>query len=73
VAGEAAAGGATGLLMLFGNGGGVVVIVAMVVVKGDAATFERGVYLLYGVVVLALALAFAVPETKQVTPPSPAA
>ncbi len=50
-----------------------VVIVAMVVVKGDAATFERGVYLLYGVVVLALALAFAVPETKQVTPPSPAA
>lgn len=73
VAGEAAAGGATGLLMLFGNGGGVVVIVAMVVVKGDAATFERGVYLLYGVVVLALALAFAVPETKQITPPSPAA
>lgn len=63
LAGEDAAGSATGLLMLFGNAGGVLVIIAMVVVKGDAPTFERAVYLLYGVVAVAIALAFAVPET----------
>ena len=63
VAGEAAAGGATGLLMLFGNGGGVVVIIAMVAIKGDEPTFIRAVYLLYGIVGLAIALAFGVSET----------
>jgi uncharacterized membrane protein YuzA (DUF378 family) len=49
--------------MLFGNGGGVVVIVAMVVVKGEQPTFVRAVYLLYGIVALAIALAFGVSET----------
>ena len=65
VAGEGAAGGATGLLMLFGNGGGVLVIIAMGVVKGDEPTFVRAVYLLYGIVALAIALALFVPETMQ--------
>jgi sugar phosphate permease len=68
VAGEAAAGGATGLLMLFGNGGGVVVILAMVLVKGDEPTFVRAVYLLYGIVALAIALAFGVSETMVKKP-----
>ena len=68
VAGEAAAGGATGLLMLFGNGGGVVVILAMVFVKGDEPTFVRAVYLLYGVVAVAIALAFGVSETMVKKP-----
>lgn len=63
VAGEKAAGGATGLLMLFGNGGGVVVILAMVFIKGDEPTFLRAVYLLYGIVAVAIALAFGVKET----------
>lgn len=63
VAGEAAAGGATGLLMLFGNGGGVLVILAMVAVKGEQPTFDRAVYLLYGIVALAIALGFGVAET----------
>jgi predicted MFS family arabinose efflux permease len=63
LAGEAAAGSATGLLMLFGNAGGVLVIIAMVLVKGDAPTFERATYLLYGIVALAIALALGVPET----------
>jgi len=71
IAGEAAAGGATGLLMLFGNGGGVVVILAMVLVKGDEPTFVRAVYLLYGIVALAIALAFGVSET-MVKKPKPA-
>jgi hypothetical protein len=65
VAGEAAAGSATGLLMLFGNGGGVVVILAMQAVKGDAPTWERAVMLLYGLVVAAIVLAFAAPETVK--------
>lgn len=65
VAGEKAAGGATGLLMLFGNGGGVVVILAMVFVKGDEPTFVRAVFLLYGVVAVAIALAFGVKETMR--------
>ncbi len=65
VAGEAAAGSATGLLMLFGNGGGVLVIIAMGLVKGDAPTFERAVYLLYGVVALGLVLALGAPETMS--------
>lgn len=73
VAGEAAAGGATGLLMLFGNGGGVVIILAMVFVKGDEPTFIRAVYLLYGIVALAIALAFGVAETMVKKPvPQPA-
>ncbi len=63
VAGEAAAGSATGLLMLFGNGGGVMVIIAMGVVKGDAPTFERAVYLLYAVIGVAIVLALGVSET----------
>lgn len=63
VAGEAAAGSATGMLMLFGNAGGVVVIIAMAVVKGDAPTFERAVYLLYGVVAVAIVSALAARET----------
>ncbi len=63
VAGEAAAGSATGLLMLFGNGGGVVIIIAMGLVKGDAPTFERAVYLLYAVVGVAIVLALGVTET----------
>jgi cyanate permease len=63
VAGEAAAGSATGLLMLFGNGGGVVVILGMQAVKGDGADWSRAVALLYGLVVVALALAFFAPET----------
>jgi sugar phosphate permease len=65
IAGEEAAGGATGLLMLFGNGGGVVVIIAMALVKGDAPTFERAVYLLYGVISLAIVLALGAPETMR--------
>lgn len=68
VAGEAAAGGATGLLMLFGNGGGVLVIVAMVVVKGDAPTFERAVWLLAGVAAVASVLALGVRETLRKEP-----
>ena len=65
VAGEAAAGGATGLLMLFGNGGGVLVIIAMGLVKGDAPTFARAEYLLYGVLGVALLLALGVGETMK--------
>ncbi len=72
VAGEVAAGGATGLLMLFGNGGGVLVIIAMGVVKGDEPTFARAVYLLYGIVAAAIALALFVPETMQKKSPLPA-
>ena len=53
----------TGMLMLFGNAGGVVVIIAMAVVKGDAPTFERAVYLLYGVVAVAIVSALAARET----------
>ena len=68
MAGEAAAGGATGLLMLFGNGGGVVVIIAMVLVKGDEPTFVRAVYLLYGIMALAVALALGVTETMGKKP-----
>lgn len=73
VAGEAAAGGATGLLMLFGNGGGVIVIIAMAVVKGDAPTFERALYLLYGIMVVAIVLALFVPETMKPRPVAVAA
>lgn len=65
IAGEEAAGGATGLLMLFGNGGGVLIIIGMALVKGDAPTFERAVYLLYGVISLAIVIALGAPETMR--------
>jgi predicted MFS family arabinose efflux permease len=72
VAGDRAAGSATGLLMLFGNGGAVVVIEAMQWVKGDAPTFERSVTLLYGLVAVAIALAFLAPETFRRSAPATA-
>jgi len=34
-------------------------------VKGDAPTFERAVYLLYGVISLAIVLALGAPETMR--------
>ena len=72
IAGEKAAGAATGLLMLFGNAGGVVVTVVMVVVKGEATTWERAVYVLYAVVVAAIGIAaFASRETMSAAPLRP--
>ncbi len=65
LAGRASAGYATGVLMLAGNAGGVVVIVAMPLVKGDAPTFLRAVYLLLGLLVAAIGLASIVSETHH--------
>lgn len=63
LAGEEQAGLATGLLMLAGNAGGVVVSVAMAMVKGDAPTFIRAVWLLLLVLGAALVPALLLPET----------
>lgn len=66
IAGEKAAGAATGLLMLFGNAGGVVVVMLMEAAKGEATTWERATYVLYAVVVLAIAIAaIAARETMK--------
>jgi cyanate permease len=65
LAGPLSAGYATGILMLAGNAGGVVVIVAMQLVRGDAPTYLRAVWLLLGLLVVAFALAAMVSETYQ--------
>jgi predicted MFS family arabinose efflux permease len=69
VAGEKAAGAATGLIMLFGNAGGVAVTLGMVAAKGDAPTFERGVDVLYAVVIVGIVIAFALKETAKAALP----
>jgi MFS family permease len=63
LAGPASAGYATGLLMLMGNAGGVVVIVAMPLVKGDGPSYLPAVWLMLGLLVLAVLLALMVGET----------
>lgn len=63
LAGEAAAGSATGVLMLAGNAGGVIVILAMEWVKGDAQTFQSGVFLMLAIVAAAALVSAFVPET----------
>ncbi len=63
LAGRASAGYATGVLMLAGNAGGVVVITAMQLLRGDAPTYESAIWLLLGLLLLALVLASLVRET----------
>jgi predicted MFS family arabinose efflux permease len=63
LAGRASAGYATGLLMLSGNAGGVVTIVAMDAVKGDGGNYRPSVWLLLGLLIVAIALSLVVSET----------
>jgi predicted MFS family arabinose efflux permease len=63
LAGEAQAGTATGFLMLAGNAGGVVIATAMALVKGAEPTFIKAVWLLVGVLALAIVPAVLIPET----------
>lgn len=63
LAGRASAGYATGLLMLAGNTGGVVTIVAMDAVKGEGGDYRPSVWLLLGLLLVALALSLVVSET----------
>lgn len=63
LAGPARAGSATGLLMLVGNAGGVVVPIAMQAARGDAKTFQSGVYMLLGVLAALVMTSFGATET----------
>lgn len=60
--GEEHAGEATGLIMLTGNLGGVLVILAMQLVKGDSDSWINSVYLMLGLLVLCVILAFNIKE-----------
>jgi MFS family permease len=68
LAGRASAGYATGLLMLAGNAGGVVTIVAMDAVKGGDGSYRPSVWLLLGLLIVAIALSLVVSETFQRKP-----
>jgi nitrate/nitrite transporter NarK len=68
LAGRASAGYATGLLMLAGNAGGVVTIVAMDAVKGTDGSYRPSVWLLLGLLMVAIALSLVVSETFQRKP-----
>lgn len=71
LAGPSRAGSANGLLMLVGNAGGVIVPIAMQAARGDAKTFQPGVFLLLGVLAALVATSFAVAETaNEATPES---
>jgi len=65
LAGPRLAGSATGILMLTGNAGGVIVIIAMQVVKGDSTHWNAAVYLMLGLLAVALLLAAMVAETAR--------
>jgi nitrate/nitrite transporter NarK len=65
LAGQSSAGYATGLLMLVGNAGGVVTIVAMDAVKGEGGSYRPSVWLLLGLLVMAILLSLLVAETFQ--------
>jgi predicted MFS family arabinose efflux permease len=68
LAGRASAGYATGLLMLAGNAGGVVTIVTMDAVKGADGSYRPSVWLLLGLLIVAIALSLVVSETFQRKP-----
>lgn len=70
LSGRASAGYATGLLMLAGNTGGVVTIVSMDAVKGEGASFRPAVWLMLGLLLVAIALSLLVAETFHRRKPS---
>lgn len=61
LAGAEMAGMATGILMMVGNAGGVVVIILMDVVHSD--TWQNAIYLMFGILLVSLAIAAIVRET----------
>ena len=63
LAGPALAGSATGILMLTGNAGGVAVIILMPVIKGGGASWMPAVWLMLGLLGVALLLSLIVAET----------